>query len=220
MQHENIPKIEKVSDTEVWLLNEDGTRTRRICGKVRNGIPEEYPCTEDAGKGTKHEGAGYCQEHDITIEISQKVRNTYSAIIDLDKKRSIMDYLSRSSQEETEHHTSVDSEIELLEALIAAILEANKESITVKKADDIAKVAQKLGNLKKIKIEAMKKEKLDSEIVSRFLKQIMGVIKMHTSQQTTKNIIADIISQVVVPMMHREEMTPTSKKLFTSMVNE
>jgi len=220
MQHDKIPKIERISDVEVWLLNDDNDRIRRICGKVRQGIPAEFPCLEDAGKGTEHEGAGYCDIHDISVQIVDKVRNTYSSIIDLDKKRSVMDYLVRSSQEESEHHTSVDSEIELLEALIASLIEDNKTSITPKKADDIAKVAQKLGNLKKIKIEAMKKEKLDSEVVSRFLKQIMGVIKMHTSQQTTKNIIADIISQVVVPMMHRDEMTPTSKKLFKSMVNE
>ncbi len=219
-QHENPPNIERVSDTEVWLLDEEGTRNRRICGKIRTGIPETFPCTEDAGKGTKHEGAGYCETHDIEIQLTPKSQNTYQALIDPERQSTLLDYLNRTSQSESEHHTSVDSEIELLEALIANLVNNNTSNITFKNADDIAKVAQKLGNLKKIKIETLKKEKLDAEVIGRFLKSVLGIIKMHSSAQTAKLIIMDIITNVAVPMMNREEMTRMDRRLFEKSINE
>ena len=219
-QHEIAPSIERVSDIEVWLLDEEGIRSKRICGKIRVGIPEEFPCIEDAGKETEHEGAGYCDTHDVEIVLTPKTRNTYEALVDPNSQRSVMDYLARTSQSGTEHHTSVDSEIELLEALIASLIKSEGAAITPKKADDIAKVAQKLGNLKKIKIETMKKEKLDAEVVGRFLKSVLGIIKMHSSSQTAKNIIMDIITNVAVPMMNREEMTRMDRRLFEKSINE
>ena len=220
MQHENAPKIERVSDKEVWLLNEKDQRVRRICGKIRVGIPDEFPCVEDAGKGTNHKGSGYCETHDIEIQLIPKTRNTYEMLVDPERKRSIMDYLAHTSQAETEHHTSVDSEIELLEAIIAGLLKTHGEAITPKIGDDISKIAQKLGNLKKIKIEAQKKEKLDAEVVGRFLKSVMGIIKMHNSVQTAKLIITDIITNVAVPMMNRDEMSRMDRRLFEKNINE
>lgn len=219
-QHENAPKIERVSDQEVWLLDENEKRSERICGKIRAGVPEEFPCTEPAGKDTKHEGAGYCELHDLEIKLTPKSRNTYELLVDPERQRSVMDYIARISQSETEHHTSVDSEIELLEAVIANLLKTHGNSMTSKVGDDIAKVAQKLGNLKKIKIETLKKEKLDAEVVGRFLKSVLGIIKMHTSSQTSKLIIADIITNVAVPMMNREEMSRMDKRLLNKVINE
>ena len=220
MQHENAPKIERVSDQEVWLLDDKDQRVRRICGKIRVGVPEEFPCTEDAGKGTSHLGSGYCETHDISIQLTPKTRNTYEMLIDQNKQKSILDYLARTSQAETEHHTSVDSEIELLEAIIANLLKTHGEAITPKIGDDISKIAQKSGNLKKIKIETLKKEKLDSEVIGRFLRSVMGIIKIHSSAQTAKLIIMDIITNVAVPMMNRDEMTRMDRRLFEKNVNE
>ena len=189
-QHDAL-KIEKVSDTEVWLLDKEGKRLERICGKTRPGIPDEFPCTEPAGKGTKHEGEGYCELHDIDLQLVSKPRNTYEILIDPERKKSVLDYLALSAQDNSEHHTSVDHEIELLESIIAKLLDTNKDTLTTRVADEIAKVVQKLGNLKKIKIDTLKKEKLDNEVIARFLKSILGIIKMHTSQQTSKLIIGD-----------------------------
>ena len=223
MEHENAPKIERVSDQEVWLLGDNGaeTRIRRICGKIRVGMPDEFPCIEDAGKGTKHEDSGYCDIHDVEVQLVSKSRNTYEVLIDTDRKRSLLDYLATTSQSESEHHTSVDSEIELLESIVASLVRNNKDNITPKIGDDIAKVVQKLGNLKKIKVETLKKEKLDTEVITRFLKSVLGVIKMHTSSQTAKLIITDIINNVAVPMMNRDEMTRMDRRLFKEgVVNE
>ena len=217
-QHENPPAIERVSDTEVWLQDGEGKRLRRVCGKIRVGVPEEFPCTEDAGKGTQHEGAGFCETHDVEIKLTPKSQNTYQALIDPERQSTLIDYLNRTSQ--SEHHTSVDSEIELLEALIANLVNNNTSNITFKNADDIAKVAQKLGNLKKIKIETLKKEKLDAEVIGRFLKSVLGIIKMHSPGQTAKLIIMDIITNVAVPMMNREEMTRMDRRLFEKTINE
>ena len=220
MPHEKAPNIERVSDQEVWLLDDENNRVRRICGKVRKGVPDEFPCTEDAGKGTAHEGEGYCEVHDVEIVMSPKTRNTYEMLVDKERKKSFMDYIVGAASSESEHHTSVDGEIELLEAIIASLVKTHGDSMTPKVADDIAKVAQKLGNLKKIKIETIKKEKLDSEVVARFLKSIMGIIKMHTTSERAKVIIADIVQNVAVPMMNRNEMSQMDKRLFEKQVNE
>jgi hypothetical protein len=126
--------------------------------------------------------------------------------------------LAISSVTKSEHHTSVDSEIELLESLIALLVQKHAPSMTTKNADEIAKVAQKLGNLKKIKMESMKREQLDSEVVGKFLRSVLGVIKIHTSQQTAKMIIGDIITNVAVPMMHKNEMTDVDEKIFKRLV--
>ena len=218
--HEKVPNIERVSDQEVWLLDEEDQRIRRICGKIRPGMPDEFPCEEDAGKDTAHENSGYCLVHDVSIDLIPKGRNTYERLINIEEKRTLLDFIVNTSTDESEHHTSVDSEIELLEAIIAKLVDANKDSLTTKGADDIAKVAQKLGNLKKIKIETLKKEKLDSEVIAKFLKAVMGIIKMHTSIQTSKSIIMDIITNVAVPMMNRDDMTKIDKTVFQKAIME
>jgi len=77
---EKPPIVEKVSEFEIYKLNETGKRTRRICGQtllkklpsfVPDGIPnpfnvinpkKEYICTNNAGhgRGTKW---GPCKHH-------------------------------------------------------------------------------------------------------------------------------------------------------------
>jgi hypothetical protein len=48
----------------------------------------------------------------------------------------------------------------------------------------------------------------------------MGIIKMHSSAQTAKLIIMDIITNVAVPMMNRDEMTRMDRRLFEKNINE
>jgi hypothetical protein len=75
------PRIEYVSHLEVWRLDEEGDREKRICGRVScqrlpqfipEGIPNphgvvnprnEYRCTFKAGFGTGHLGLGPCRYH-------------------------------------------------------------------------------------------------------------------------------------------------------------
>ena len=213
------PRIERVTDHEVYLLAEDGIRTKRICGKVRENIPEEFPCVRNAGEGTSHFNIGFCKEHDTGIELKPKSKNTYEILITPENKSKFLDYLVTVSSSESEHHTSVDSEIELLESIVLTMVDkyTKGDTLTLKQGDDLSKIVQKLANVKKIKIEALKKEKLDSEIVAKFLSGILGIIKMHTQGETTKRIVADIMSNVVVPMMNRDEMTRTDVKDFKKM---
>ena len=91
------PKIEKVSDNEIYLLSPEGYRTERICGKVRDGIPDEYPCVNKAGQGTTHSGVGLCSEHDTSMLPKSKPKNTYELLIDKDDKRTVLDYLAITS---------------------------------------------------------------------------------------------------------------------------
>ena len=213
------PRVEKISDDEVYLLSPENIRTERICGKIREGIPGEYPCVTKAGHGTTHSGVGLCSEHDTTSLAKAKPRNPYELLIDKDNKRSILDYIAITNSSKNEHHTSIDTEIELMEALVASQLSRVQENtLTPGQADDIAKLIDKLSKLKKIKIDASKKEKLDSEVVAKFLGGIMGVIKMHTKGEQTKRIMLDIITNIVVPMMNREEITKTDPIMLRGMI--
>ena len=75
------PKIEKVSPDEIWILDSDGSRLSRICGRWREDLPNfcplgsednphnvtnpsrEYVCQELAGSSTLHPGIGCCARH-------------------------------------------------------------------------------------------------------------------------------------------------------------
>jgi len=75
------PRVEKVSLIEMYKLDENGKRIRRICGHRKNktfpnhvpyGVPNphgvkdprnEYVCCNDAGKMTNHLGIGPCWYH-------------------------------------------------------------------------------------------------------------------------------------------------------------
>jgi len=57
------PNVHEVSPYEVYLINPDGTRGRRICGAKRANLPPQYVCLMPAGKGTDHVGVGRCRIH-------------------------------------------------------------------------------------------------------------------------------------------------------------
>jgi len=53
------PKVEEISSREIYLLDEQERRVKRICGTMDG----EWPCTISAGSGTLHEGIGKCRRH-------------------------------------------------------------------------------------------------------------------------------------------------------------
>jgi len=207
---------EKVSDDEIYLLTGEGHRGKRICGYIRPGIPDTYPCTNDPGKGTTHLGVGYCAEHNGRFELTPKPKNTYELIVKRKEKKNVLDYIVASNNLETEHYTSVDSEIDLLTGMITSVLSGYDEKTPIANSDiaNISKLVEKLAKVKKIKIDSLKKEKLDSEVVAKFLKSVLGIIKLYSPGATSKRIMADIITNVVVPMMNKEEITRADIKTF------
>ena len=80
--------------------------------------------------------------------------------------------------------------------------------------DTILKSAEKLAKIMKVKIDSIKKDKLDSEVIAKFLKSVLSIIKMHIPGEASKRILTDIISQVIVPMMSRDEINSTDIKTF------
>lgn len=60
------PKIEFAETDlgkEIFLLDEDGTIIKKICGQQRKGLPEGYVCINEAGLETDHTGYGKCRLH-------------------------------------------------------------------------------------------------------------------------------------------------------------
>lgn len=81
------PKIEKESDGETFLMDDEGNYVRKICGRWSIDLPDivpygvenpydvvnpsrEYVCTKNAGEDTMHPGMGPCSRHQE--EVSQK----------------------------------------------------------------------------------------------------------------------------------------------------
>jgi len=63
---EGPPTVETVSPFEVYLLNENGDRVRRICGAKRRNLPKRFVCTRPPGGGTDHKGSGRCKLHEVS----------------------------------------------------------------------------------------------------------------------------------------------------------
>lgn len=219
IDEEKVSDIDKVTDDEVYLIKEDGNK-QRICGAKRSGIDEKFPCISPAGKGTSHEGIGKCKLHDTSVTANKKSKNTYEIIVDPQKKKTLLDHLVDVSDLRNEHHTNLDSEIEALEALIGHNLQniMEEEDISTNRIVQISKLIKDLAAVKNIKINALKKEKLDSEIVAKFIKNIIDIIKNHSTADKVQQIIADIIQKVISPMMFREEITKKDLREFKTLI--
>lgn len=202
------PKIKVISHDEVYLLDNEDNVIKRICGAKREGIPEEFPCTNNAGEGTKHEGAGRCLIHDKALSKHQE-RNTYTILIDKDKPRTILDYLTLSTSLDSNRLKNVDSEIQLLESSIASVLEKHKDTMTMKTAKELSQIIEKLGRLKQIKIDSDKKIQLDFGVVTKLIKGVMLAVKMHiNSPEVFRRIISDILVTTINPMMASGDLSP------------
>lgn len=200
------PNIEVISHDEIYLLDQNNNRTKRICGAKREGISEDFPCMEVAGLDTSHPGIGRCYLHDHQISMVKKT-STYRQMIDVDgKDKNLIDFLSLADTLEIEELTSVDSEIKLLQSMITMLLSSNPK-ITSKKASDISRMLEKLGRLKSLKVESAKKAQLDFTVVNKLLKGIIMSIRMHVSPEAAKRVIADVLTTTINPMMSSGDLS-------------
>jgi len=201
------PNVRIVSHDEIYLLDPEGKEIKRICGETREGIPDSYPCMEEAGLGTKHLGVGRCYMHDNKALVSSNKENTYSTFIKVeDDNRTFKDLLNLTDSQDTENLTSIDSEIKLLQALITNAL-TGKAEIKMKTSIEVARMVEKLGKLKQLKVESAKRAQLDFQVVNKLIKGIMLSVKMHTSPESAKRIIADIIITTINPMMSSGDLS-------------
>lgn len=202
------PKIEKVSEDEIYLLDHEGNRTKRICGSKREGIPEEFPCVENAGKGTSHQGVGRCKLHDKSVQKSSKQKNTYEIILKDKNPSTLLDYLAAVSSLDPEHLTSLDPEIQILQGILSKYINQLKdaENISIRQIDEISKIVTRLGNLKKEKADSIRNMQIDFRVVDKFIKNIFGIIKRRTTKEVSQKILNEILQNVVTPMMNKEEI--------------
>jgi len=202
------PKIERITEDEIYLLSPDDIRTKRICGAKREGIPEEYPCLEPAGAGTTHKGVGKCVKHDKALQKSLKKVNTYEIIINDKEPKNLLDYLTAVSTLDPEHLTSLDPEIQLLQGIVSKYINQVKdaENVSMKQLDDLSKVLSRLGNLKKDKADSIRNMQIDFKVVDKFIKGIFAIIKSRTTREQSQKILSEILQNVVTPMMNKEEI--------------
>jgi len=194
------PKIEVISHDEVYLLDPEGNRTKRICGAKREGIPGDFPCVELAGLNTTHSGVGKCHLHNKSLEVAKKI-STYHKMIEVNiENKTLKDFLNLTETQDVEDLTSVDPEIKLLQGMISMRL-SGQEGLSAKDATDVSRMIEKLGRLKSLKVESAKKAQLDFTVVNKLLKGIIMSIRMHVSPEAAKRVIADVITTTVNPMM-------------------
>ena len=211
---EDPPLVEKVNPYEVYLLDEEGERLKKICGGQRRGLPEGYVCTQSAGHNTNHPGIGPCKKHDYSIPNSRNTRlwDTLNRAHGLPS--TLSEYLSYSDDIEERHLTTVDEDIKTLYGILSYQLskrnidsedlkksEKELKEITLSNADlDLAlKIMDKILKAKDIRMKLSKELILDTSTIKMFVHQIFRVATEKLAEHQAKMLLNAFLEEVIIP---------------------
>ena len=200
------PKIKKISHYEIYLLDEKGKQTKRICGTQRNQMPSGYVCTNKAGDGTDHPGWGQCNYHDRQITNP----NNTSLWLELNQRAglpaNLFEYYQNAEVVTEQHLSSVDDDIRALYALQTYVLSRRRDPdnedegyITNHDIDLVMKLTDKIMKAKEIRVKLNKEVSLDTTTVKAFVDQIFKIILANAAKNVGKRILSEILEEVIVP---------------------
>lgn len=210
---ENVTEsVEVVSALEVYWKNEDGSRGTRICGFQRK---DGRRCLAAAGRGTDHDGVGYCFAHD---RYRAGKDGWLRLVAEGAKGTSLADFIDKNEDLEVSVGEVTD-EIRLQQALMLWVInDAMSSKGTLDKQD--------IKFLKELNIDMIHSKesaarikgsmKLDALTVKQFAGQILTflfgrLVKMVGKAEAYK-LAADMNTEVFAPMIAKSlisgEMSP------------
>jgi len=186
------PKVEEISLREIYLLNEQGHRVSKICGKVDE---EGWPCTKSSGVGTLHEGEGRCKQHDSPDtdkkEYLGRLLETLSADSDMTEFFKKAD-LAEEDFFDTERLTRAVS------AMLYHHISANQFNWSEKKLDRAIDLVETYRRL----IDTQQKKEMGKIIATAlavWLRAVMSVIFNNVSPETYSKVVSQISSIELPP---------------------
>lgn len=200
------PKYKKVSPYEVYLLNDEGEPSKRICGVQRNNRPKGYLCHKDAGAGTSHTGTGPCSAHDRQITNPNNTGLWHRLNREHNLPSTLMEFIENASDLEDRVLTSIDDDIKFLYGLQAYFIEKKglgkdgKESeLSSDNIELILKISKEIIAAKEKRVKIKKEVVLDATTVRAFIDQIFKIIVANTNQAHSRRILTEIMDGVIVP---------------------
>jgi len=114
-----MPQIDRVSEDEVYLVDDKGRRVKRICGYR---LPAGGVCRRTAGFGTIHLGVGLCKEHEAAAKQFPSVRdrNFWLDRLSLSNKESeIVEALTIASDIDEESLRDIDKVLRFYRGVVS-----------------------------------------------------------------------------------------------------
>ena len=207
------PEIEIVSPHEVYLLDEEGDRVRKICGRQKSGFPKGYVCEQSAGHGTNHPGVGNCKKHDSSIPNPKNVGLWDRLNKDQGLPSTLAEYLENASDIEERHLTSVDEDIKALYGLFTYQMSKRKKAALAKGDIDeeqqlqlsnadlelALKIMDKILKAKEVRLKLSRELTLDTSTIKMFVNQIFQVATQKLPEHQAKMLLNAFLDQVIIP---------------------
>jgi len=206
MAAKGVNKYKKVSPYEVYLLDEGGNPSKRICGVQRNNRPKGHLCHMDAGAGTNHPGVGPCSSHDRQLANPNNTSLWHKLNREHNLPSTLMEFLENAQDIEDRILASIDDDIKFLYALKAYFLEKRGRNADGKEIDlssdniELAlKITDTIIKAKEKRVKIKKEIVLDATTVRAFIDQIFRVIVANTNQAHSRRILTEILDGVILP---------------------
>lgn len=198
-------KFEVVSEYEVYMLDENGDRGKRVCGaKIKDG----GRCKIKAGAGTDHTGIGRCVKHDGEDSNSS---NWLEMVEDISDGSALGKALERSKKGEVAIN-DVTEELLMQRGLLMWYIDhvMDREGETEFTPKDIKIIKRLNKDLIKTKESAAKIKgslKLDAVTVKKFVDQLMtflvGELESKLKRNEVMAIMEKMMEEVFIPMASR-----------------
>lgn len=178
------PKVEEISSREIYLLDEQERRVKRICGTMDG----EWPCTISAGSGTLHEGIGKCRRHENSLTGKKEYLERYLTTLDSDSE---LTHFFESASQAEEDFFSVENLARMVSGVLHHFITSAQYNWTKKDIDrflDMIEIWRKL-------IETQQKKEMNKVLatsISLWLRGVLSVIFNNVSSENYNKIVSQI----------------------------
>jgi len=179
------PLLEQVSVEEIYLLDDDKNRIRRVCGWEG--------CLNHPGKGTYHDGVGRCSAHDFVDHGKMDYIKRMASFLETNSKlKTQLEYYSKVPIK----FTTQDLQ-NMLGLLLTNLMERYQQDLndagTFKMLEILKEIRQTLETQSKIE-----QNKMVTTAISVYINTILATVYDHVPKEKF-NIILDKISNTPLP---------------------
>lgn len=199
------PDVEYVGEREIWLVNEQEQRIKRICGHTLKDMPSGYLCLNDSGFRTNHKGVGYCFWHDY----KQEGKSWLQQITKLAKNQNLQTILEDVSDTENKLE-DISEELQLQRAIVAWYIDwiGTATETGDPNPDDMDRLMKYVREIRQTKESGARirgSTQLEEMTVRSFIDQVFTVIvtylkKRGMSREDITELLHLISIEVIDPM--------------------
>jgi len=186
-------KVERLSASEVYLLDSVGRRQYRVCGSVNTFSGSS--CLYQAGYRTNHLFKGNCWLHE-----TREGKAIWDIVIGgIDEKTVFGKYLINATCLTDDQLQDINADIIMLYALVGT-LQDNRTVITVSDIEQIRKIIREIGKMKEIRGRLDRDMKLEVNTVRDFINRVFSIITGCLDKTSARRVMTQIMEKVVLPL--------------------